>query len=73
MNTKPIETHRKPPQSRELVALLITVLLAVINSGAGFAAAGSRASSPGAVQSTTIPMLPGNFQVVNNGPGDQTI
>ena len=45
MNTKPIETHRKPPQSRELVALLITVLLAVINSGAGFAAAGSRASS----------------------------
>lgn len=57
--------------ARALIVSLIGVALVSIGRGPGGAAAGSMNTSSASVVQTTVPMLTGMFQVVNDGPGEQ--
>jgi len=60
--------HPRLQQARKPMVLLIALILTLINTGGRYVVANSTAVP----QTPTAPMLSGTFQVVNNGPGDQT-
>jgi hypothetical protein len=67
-----IRNRRQLKPSRGLVVLLIAVALVAIDVRPSRIAASGAATQPTvALQTATVPMLTGNFQVVNNGPGNQ--
>lgn len=57
--------------ARALILSLIGVALVSIGHGPGGAAAGSMNTASASALQTTVPMLTGVFQVVNDGPGEQ--
>ena len=65
--------NRRPlKQTRTLIVLLIVVALVAINSGPRSVTARSTATQSAVFQTTTVPMLAGTAQPINNGPGWQT-
>jgi len=70
---KPMTNHRRLPQSRRLIVLMIAISVTGINASRGSVVATSTAAQSTIVlQTTAVPTLTGTFQVVNNGPGNQT-
>ena len=68
-----IRNRRPLKQSRALIVLLIAVALVGINRGPRPVAAKSTTTQPAVVlQTTTVPMLAGTSQTINDGPGQQT-
>jgi WD40 repeat protein len=68
-----IRNRRPLKQSRAVIVLLIAVALVGINRGPLPVAAKSTTTQPTVVlQTTTVPMLAGVLQPINNGPGNQT-
>ena len=63
--------NRRPTIARALTVSLIAVAAVSIGFGLRGASAGSMTTPSASVQ-TTVPMLTGELQVVNDGPGDQT-
>jgi hypothetical protein len=73
MRTKITNRGHLLNQTRRLIVLLIALALTVINTSEGSVVATSSAVQPTVMlQTPAAPMLAGTFQVVNNGPGDQT-
>ncbi len=65
--------NRRPlKQTRTLIVLLIVVALVAIDSGPRSVTARSTATQSAVFQTTTVPMLAGTAQPINNGPGWQT-
>ena len=73
-NIHTVIRYRRPlRQTRRLLVLLIAVALVSINAGPSLSAAASKGAQSAVVsQTTTITMLPGTTQAINNGPGNQT-
>src|SRR6266536_3575991 len=70
---KPMTNHRRLPQSRRLIVLMIAISVTGINASRGSVVATSTAAQSTIVlQTTAVPTLTGTFQVVNNGPGNQS-
>src|SRR6516225_863478 len=60
-------------RTQRLLLLLMAVTLAGNNAHPGLVAArGNGTRSDVVLQTTTVPALTGTFQVINNGPGEQT-
>jgi hypothetical protein len=64
--------NRRTTIARTLIVSLIAIGLASIGIRPGGTSAGSMGTEAAPALQTTVPMLQGTFQVVNNGPGDQT-
>ena len=70
---KAMTNHRRLQQSRRLIVLMIAISVTGINASRGSVVATSTlAQSTIVLQTTEVPTLTGTFQVVNNGPGNQT-
>jgi len=63
--------NRRATIPRTFIVSLSLLALVSIGLGPGGAAAGSMNTSSASVVQTTVPMLTGVFQVVNDGPGEQ--
>lgn len=73
MRTKIANRGRLLNQTCRLIVLLIALALTVIKTSGDSVIATSPAVQPTVMlQTPAAPMLAGTFQVVNNGPGDQT-
>ena len=68
-----VQNRRLLKQTRRLVVLLVVIALVIINLNPGpVAASSSEAQSNNILLTTNVPLLVGTYQVVNNGPGNQT-